>query len=127
MKGSIGHFELPADNVKRASAFYKKTFEWAIMPMPEMDYTMLGTTDSDKDGRPTQPGAINGGMGKRGGPLKHPVVTILVDNIDAALKLIKKNGGKTVSKKQSIGPMGFVAYFSDTEGNTVGLFQPGAG
>ena len=123
MKGQVGHFELPADNVKRASAFYKKTFDWNIMPMPEMDYTMLGTTESDKDGRPKEAGAINGGMGKRGGPLKSTVVTVIVGDIDAALKLVVKNGGKVVAKKQSIGPMGFVAYFSDTEGNTVGLYQ----
>jgi predicted enzyme related to lactoylglutathione lyase len=62
-------------------------------------------------------------MGERGGPLKHPVVTLLVDDIDAAAKLIAKNGGKMIRKKEAIGPMGFVAYFKDTEGNVVGLFQ----
>ena len=124
MKGSIGHFELPADDIKRATAFYQKVFEWTISPMPEMDYTMLGTTESDAEGMPKSAGAINGGMGKRGGPLKHPVVTIIVEDIDGAAKLIAKHGGKMVRAKESIGPMGFTAYFSDTEGNVVGLFQP---
>jgi uncharacterized protein len=110
--------------MKRASAFYQKTFEWNIMPMPEMDYTMLGTAPSDKDGRPTEPGMINGGMAKRGALVKAPVVTIIVQDIDAAEKLIVMNGGKIVQPKQSIGEMGFTAYFHDTEGNTVGLFQP---
>jgi uncharacterized protein len=124
MKGSVGHFELPADDVKRASAFYEKTFEWNVMPMPEMQYTMLGTTSSDKDGRPTTPGAINGGMAKRGSVMKAPIVTIIVEDIEAAEKLIVKNGGKMVQPKQAIGEMGFSAYFHDTEGNTVGLYQP---
>lgn len=123
MKGSVGHFELPADDVKRATAFYEKTFEWNVMPMPEMEYTMLGTAPSDKDGRPTEPGMINGGMAKRGSMVKAPVVTIVVEDIEAAQKAVVKNGGKIVQPKQPVGEMGFTAYFNDTEGNTVGLYQ----
>ncbi len=124
MKGKVNHFEIPADNVQRAQSFYQKTFEWQIRPIPGMDYTMLGAAESDGEGMATETGAINGGMGKRGPPLQHTVVTITVDDIDSALKLIAKNGGKLVRKKESLGPMGFTAYFADTEGNTVGLFQP---
>jgi len=126
MKGKVVHFELPADDVKRATTFYQKTFEWQITPMPDMMYTMLGTAPSNADGMPTEPGTINGGMGKREDPLRAPVVTLMVDSIDAAAKLIVKNGGKMVRAKTAIGPMGFTAYFSDTEGNVVGLFQPPA-
>jgi uncharacterized protein len=126
MKGKVVHFELPADDVKRATTFYQKTFDWQIQPMPEMEYTMLGTAPSDAQGMPTEPGTINGGMGKRGPILKVPVVTLLVDSIDAAAKAIVKNGGRMVRGKEAIGPMGFTAYFSDTEGNVVGLFQPPA-
>ena len=32
------------------------------MPLPDMGYTMLGTTATDEMGRPTAPGEINGGM-----------------------------------------------------------------
>lgn len=78
---------------------------------------------SDKNGMPKAPGAINGGMAKRGGPLKAPVVTIRVEDIDSALKTVKKLGGKVVAAKQSVGDMGFTAYFKDTEGNIVGLYQ----
>ena len=97
------------------------------MPMPEFNYTMIGTAPADKDGMPTEPGTINGGMGKRGGPLEHPVITIHVDEIAAAEKEIAKNGGKVIQKKQPIGDgtMGFTAYFRDTEGNVIGLWQPG--
>jgi len=126
MKGSVVHFELPADDVKRATTFYQKTFDWQVQPIPEMEYTMLGTAPSDAQGTPKEPGAINGGMGQRGPVLKAPVVTLAVASIDAAAKLIVKHGGRMVRGKEAIGPMGFTAYFADTEGNVVGLFQPPA-
>jgi predicted enzyme related to lactoylglutathione lyase len=62
-------------------------------------------------------------MGKRGGPLKSTVVTIMVSDIDKSLAKVEKLGGKTVQKKQPVGDMGFTAYFKDSEGNVVGLFQ----
>jgi uncharacterized protein len=125
MGGKVVHFEIPADNVERARSFYKKTFEWGLQPMPEMNYTMVQTTPSDADGMPTEPGGINGGIAVRGnpGPVKAPVITIAVEDIEQTLKQIAKNGGKTVQGKQPIGPMGFTAYFQDTEGNIVGLWQ----
>ncbi len=124
MNGKVVHFEIPADNVKRAQDFYKNAFGWQINPMPEMNYTMVGTVPSDENGVPKEPGAINGGMTKREEPVKNPVITIQVDDIDVALKTIEKQGGKTLVKKTAIGSdMGFTAYFKDSEGNTVGLFQ----
>ena len=125
MSDKVVHFELPADNVERARGFYKKTFQWGIQPMPEMNYTMVQTTPSDKDGMPSELNGINGGIAVRGNPapVKAPVITIAVEDIERTLKEIARNGGKTVQGKQSIGPMGFTAYFQDTEGNVVGLWQ----
>src|SRR5579872_5731108 len=94
-----------------------------INPMPEMDYIMVGTAESDENGMPKNPGSINGGMAKRGGPVENIVVTIAVKDIDNTLRTIEKLGGKTVVGKTPIGDMGFTAYFKDSEGNTVGLFQ----
>lgn len=123
---SVVHFEIPAKDTKRASAFYTKAFGWQISQWGGMEYWMVGTTMSDKNGQPTSPGAINGGMGKRGGALKAPTVTVKVADIDATLKNVSKLGGKAVGKKQAVGDMGFTAYFSDTEGNTIGLWQDAA-
>jgi predicted enzyme related to lactoylglutathione lyase len=121
---SVVHFEIPADNPTRASKFYTDAFGWNIMKYEgPMAYWMLGTTESDKNGTPKNPGSINGGMGKREGPLNSIVVTIMVDDIEKALTKVEKAGGKTVEKKQAIGDMGFSAYFKDSEGNVVGLFQ----
>ncbi len=123
MTDSVVHFEIPADDMKRAEAFYSKAFGWNSNRMPGWEYLMLGTAPSDENGMPKEPGAINGGMPKRGGPVQHPVVTINVQNIEAALEKIEKLGGKTVQKKMPVGDMGFTGYFKDTEGNVVGLWQ----
>jgi uncharacterized protein len=125
MSGRVVHFELPADNVERARSFYQKTFQWEMQPMPEMSYTMVQTTPVDENRMPKDPGAINGGIAARGAgtPVRAPVITIAVEDIDGALQLIGKNGGKAVQGKQPIGPMGFTAYFQDPEGNVVGLWQ----
>jgi uncharacterized protein len=120
---SVVHFEIPADDLKRASTFYKKAFGWNAEEYQGMGYWMLGTTEADSQGRPKNPGAINGGMGKREGALKGVTVTIMVKDIEKALEKIEKLGGKTIQKKYPIGDMGFAAYFKDSEGNTVGLFQ----
>ena len=120
---SIVHFEIPADDPKRASKFYSDVFGWRIQQWESMPYWIVSTTESDQNGRPKNPGAINGGMGKREGPLKSTVVTVGVNDIDKALNTIEANGGKTVQKKQPVGDMGFTAYFKDSEGNIVGLWQ----
>jgi predicted enzyme related to lactoylglutathione lyase len=122
---SVVHFEIPAKDVKRASAFYTKAFGWSFNQFPGFEYWSVGTTVSDKNGMPTSPGAINGGMGKKGEMAPQAVtVTISVTDIDKALENIKKLGGKMTDKKMPVGDMGFSAYFEDTEGNIIGLWQP---
>jgi predicted enzyme related to lactoylglutathione lyase len=121
---SVVHFEIPAKNTKRASDFYSKAFGWQISQFPGFQYWSLGTTPVGKDQMPTTPGAINGGMGKAGEMApKNVTVTIGVKDIDAALATVKKLGGKQSGKKMPVGDMGWSAYFEDTEGNIIGLFQ----
>ncbi|MDA4121775.1 MAG: VOC family protein [Thaumarchaeota archaeon] len=121
---SIVHFEIPADDVKRAAKFYKDAFGWAAQQYAPMEYWMLQTTETDeKTMMPKKPGAINGGMGKREGPLKSVVVTVGVADIDKSLAKVEKLGGKVVGKKTEIPNMGWTAYIKDTEGNVIGLYQ----
>jgi predicted enzyme related to lactoylglutathione lyase len=91
--------------------------------MPQMNYVLVGTVELDQNGRPKEPGAINGGMMQRQDPLKSPVITISVRSIDESAVTIEKNGGKVIIPKMSVGDMGFSAYFQDTEGNVIGLWQ----
>jgi predicted enzyme related to lactoylglutathione lyase len=126
MAGGIVHFEIPVDDEERAGKFYSSAFGWEVNPMPEMSYTMVKTTPTDDKGMPSTPGSINGGMFRREGNITSPVVTVDVDDIDAALEKIGSLGGSTVLPRQEVGGMGWAAYFKDTEGNVVGLWQNAA-
>ena len=48
----VVHFEMPAEDRKRMSEFYKKTFGWQTQMLgPEMgDYVVVTTTESDDGG-----------------------------------------------------------------------------
>ena len=123
MSGEIVHFEIPADDTERAYAFYRDAFGWEIQPMPELEYAFAITTPVDDNGRPSEPGSINGGMYQRNKDLPHPMVTINVDDIDAAIARVTELGGSAVGEKAAVAEMGWAAYFTDTEGNVVGLWQ----
>ncbi|MEW9870468.1 VOC family protein [Arthrobacter sp. HS15c] len=125
----VVHFEIPADDQDRATNFYKEAFGWNIVPMPEMNYNAVTTTPTDEaTGRPHEPGAINGGLISREGDLTTPVITVDVADIDATLKTVEQLGGSVVLPKSIIPDMGSYAYFRDTEGNVMGLWEnPPAG
>ena len=125
--GKVVHFEIPADDLDRARTFYGKVFGWRIdtMPMPGGgEYTGLTTTAVDeKTMTPTEPGAINGGMMQRDAATPAPVITIDVEDIDAALAEIEGAGGSTVTPRTAIPGMGAFGYFKDSEGNVMGLWE----
>ncbi len=124
MTGRVVHFEIPFDDGDRARAFYKDAFGWNLVHMPEMSYTMVSTGPTTEQGPPSEPGFINGGMLDRSESLSgSPVVVVDVEDIDAALAKIESLGGSTLSAKLPVGEMGFAAYFKDSEGNAVGLWQ----
>jgi len=123
MAGAVVHFEIPADDPERAQGFYREAFGWNLMEMPEMNYTMASTGPVDDQSMPSEPGFINGGMFERTEALRGPMLTIDVDDLDAALKTVESLGGKQVGEKLPVGDMGFAAYFEDPEGNILGLWQ----
>lgn len=124
MANSVVHFEIPADDIERARGFYQGAFGWTIESYPGMDYQGVTTAAVDEKTRmPLEPGAINGGMMRRTADISAPVITIDVDDIDEALAAVEKHGGKTLMGRQAVADMGFTGYFTDTEGNVVGLWQ----
>ncbi|MEW1820069.1 VOC family protein [Arthrobacter sp. NPDC080031] len=120
----VVHFEIPADDKERANTFYQGAFGWTLNPMQEMDYTIAITTPSDpQTGMPSAPGAINGALFPRSEELKTPVITVDVEDIEASLGQIESAGGSVVKGKDAVPGMGYYAYFKDTEGNILGLWQ----
>jgi predicted enzyme related to lactoylglutathione lyase len=122
MSGRVVHFEIPFDDGARARTFYGEVFGWQMNELPEMGYTLVTTGPSGDQG-PTEPGFIDGGMMQRQEPFTGPGLVIDVDNIEVALKAVNEAGGATVSEKEAVGDMGYAAYFKDTEGNLVGLWE----
>ncbi|WP_211355335.1 hypothetical protein [Blastococcus colisei] len=46
-----------------------------------------------------------------------------MDSIEDSLRRIGELGGSTVVGKTPVGEMGFAAYFTDPEGNVMGLWE----
>jgi uncharacterized protein len=121
--GKVVHFEIPADDVARAKEFYGSAFDWQLQDMPGMDYTIAQTVEVDDKQMPREPGAINGALMPRTADTPTPVITIDVDAIDDALKKVEAGGGSVIRARTEIPNMGAYAYFKDTEGNVVGLWE----
>ena len=123
MSGRVVHFEIPFDDGDRARSFYKDVFGWQVQEMPGMDYSIVMSGPSGDQG-PTEAGFINGGMlSRQQAATSGPVLVIDVDSIDDTLQHIGGVGGSTVVGKTPVGDMGFAAYFTDPEGNVVGLWE----
>src|SRR5688500_11884847 len=124
----VVHFEMPAVDRKRMSDFYTNTFGWQTQTMGEEmgGYVLASTAPSDETGRPTSPGAINGGFyQKTEDPVSHaPSVVISVDNINDHMKKVTAAGGKIIGEPQDIPGVGKWVSFFDTEGNRVSMLQP---
>lgn len=120
------HFEIQADDVKRATNFYEKVLGWKIAQMMKkeeggMDYWGITTGESG-------PG-INGGLYQRPADGMKSYLydcTIEVPDIDAAIAAVKANGGTIMKEKEEMPSIGFFARAKDTEGNYFGLMQPTA-
>ena len=127
MTGRVVHFEVPFSDGDRARNFYQQVFGWQLNVIPEMNYTMVSTGPVAETGMPTEPGYIGGGMFERDPSFPQgPVITIDVASIDDALATIRSLGGEPVGEKMPVGEMGFAAYFKDTEGNVIGLWESAA-
>ena len=122
------HFEMPYDDPDRLAKFYKAVFGWKMQAMGEQmgNYVLATTTASDANGRPTTPGAINGGFfpKKPDWPMQHPSVVVGVDDIKAAMGKVKAAGGSVLGEPMDIPGVGTYVSFVDTEGNRASLLQP---
>ena len=124
----VVHFEMPAEDRKRAADFYTKAFGWKMTLLGEDmgNYVLAATTETDERGRPKRPGAINGGFYPKSDdkPAQYPSVVIYVEDIKAHMKRVEKAGGKVLGEPWDIPNVGLYVSFIDTEGNRVGMLQP---
>jgi len=122
------HFEMPYDDAARLAKFYEAVFGWQMQSMGAQmgNYVLATTAESGPDGRPTKPGAINGGFfeKKPDFPAQVPSVVIGVDDIAKAMANVAKAGGQVLGEPMDIPGVGAYVSFTDTEGNRVSLLQP---
>jgi predicted enzyme related to lactoylglutathione lyase len=119
---TVQHFEIPADDVERASKFYTGVFEWKMQKLanpedPSKDYWFFDTKDENGNK------GIGGGLMKRQAP-EHSVTNyITVPSIEDYASKIEEAGGKVIMPKTEIPEMGFILVFLDTENNMFGLYE----
>jgi predicted enzyme related to lactoylglutathione lyase len=118
----VVHFEIPADDPKRAVEFYSSVFGWQISQWGGPgDYWLAGTGDR---GEPGIDGAI---MARQsGGTVTN---TIGVPDLDESMRKVVAGGGSVIQGKSTVPGIGYMAYCRDTEGNAFGImqFDPAAG
>ncbi|MFZ0323807.1 MAG: VOC family protein [Actinomycetes bacterium] len=112
----IVHFEIPADDLQRAAAFYAEVLDWEVSPFGEQPYWLV------RAGEPAELGA-DGALIGRADLHQHPILIAAVTDLDDALRRVQAAGGQVVQGKLPVPATGWSAYFVDSEGNTVGLFQ----
>lgn len=119
----IVHFEIHADDPERAIKFYRACFGWEFNKWEgAFDYWLVTTGPKEEMG-------IDGGLLKRTTPISGEgviafVCTLAVEDLDATISSVEKNGGTIAMAKDVIPGIGWLAYFKDTEGNIVGMLQP---
>lgn len=124
VKDAISWFEIPVTDFARAKKFYERIFDYE---MPEMDMgpVKMGVFPSDRDngvggaicfGEGYQPSGANGLKAYLNGG----------SDLNTVLGRVEAAGGTVVVPKTLIAPdMGHYAFFTDTEGNVVGLYSMG--
>lgn len=118
------HFEIHADDLDRASAFYTDLFGWTFTKWAgPVDYRLITT------GPDAEPG-INGGMVKRMGPrpaegqaVNAFPCTVSVPDLDARVAKAVALGGTVALPKMAIPGVGWLAYVKDLDGNILGMMQ----
>lgn len=119
MAHSINWFEIPVKDFDRAKTFYEILFGAEMHPIEAMGMKSAFFPADLQNGEIG--GCIIQGSGYEPSTSGSLVYLNGGEDLSILLAKIENAGGKILLPKTSIGPNGFMAYFSDTEGNKVGL------
>ena len=116
----VVYFEIPVTDIERAVKFYRSVFnftfekevidnnEMALFPFADENAGISGALAKGEVYKPTREGVV---------------IYFRTLNIDETLKLAVENSGQVLYPKTSVGDLGFVAEFEDSEGNRIALHQ----
>lgn len=108
----VVHFEIGCRDQEKTGRFYSELFEWALSPMGPASMISTGSTEG-----------IGGHITSLGHePHNYTIFYVEVDDVAEYLKKVEELGGKKLVGPIPI-PTGTFAWFTDPEGNTVGLLQ----
>jgi predicted enzyme related to lactoylglutathione lyase len=121
---TVVHFEIPSDNVERSKKFYSELFGWNIEKVPANKLPegveAWRITTKDHEGN----NAVNGGISKRMAPEQQGITNFIdVKSVEEYSAKVEQLGGKVKVPKMAVPGMGYLAVCSDTENNTLGLWQ----
>lgn len=117
-KNVVDWFEIPVKDMTKAKKFYSEVFgkELIDMNMPDMEMAAFpwfneaeNTAGSLVKSEGYEPSATG------------TVVYFYSDELSVELAKVTKHGGKLLMPKTDIGEYGFIALFTDPEGNRIGL------
>lgn len=118
MNNPVGWFEIYVQDGARAKTFYETVFKTKLeyMKTPEFEMWMFPHATG-------QNGAGGALMKMKGVPSGKNSIVVYFSCADCAVEAAsaKQNGGHIFKEKWSIGPNGFIALVTDTEGNLIGL------
>lgn len=116
---ALNWFEIPATDIARAKTFYESIFEISMheMEMPDMKYAMFPFDPKNAK--------VAGAVAQSAFHTPSATGSIIYLNANPDLQIvldrIEKAGGKVTMPKTSIGGNGFMAFFTDSEGNGMAL------
>lgn len=113
----VVHFEIPVDDAERAAAFYTSTFGWDVRGWGDQPYWLVTAGAED------EPGA-DGALIGRGELHTAPVLVIGVASADETIAAAEAAGAEILAGKEEVPGVGYAAYLRDSEGNTIGIFEP---
>jgi uncharacterized protein len=119
----VAHFEIHADDPQRAINFYGTLFGWEFNQWGDQEYWLIKTGPAEERG-------IDGGLLKRRGErpqvgqaVNAYVCTVIVESLDEVIVAVDAQGGHVALAKIPVPTVGWLAYFTDPEGNIFGVMQ----
>jgi uncharacterized protein len=118
MNNPVVYFEIPVTDIDRAATFYEKVFGHKL-ERTSIDGNEMAMFPTDDAGAGISGALAKGDSylpGKQGARIYFKTL-----NIDDSLQKAVNAGGKINYQKTSIGDLGWVAEFEDSEGNIIAL------
>ncbi len=113
MPNPVVYFEIGCRDREATEKFYADLFGWSLL--------REGPDSRISTGERGIPGHITS-LGHE--PHRYVTVYVEVEDIAAALAKAESLGGRTLVPPVPIPPRGTFAWFSDPDGNTIGIWKP---